>query len=292
MKRSVMSLGLALILPLAAHAQSPLQAAAQETGMRHYTAEYRMYLAGVLLSRVDLHLSLSPAAYRLSAHIAPAGIGHVLSDSHVVTTTRGRVTASGFMPERLDLAWTNDDTIKSSYMNYSQGAPVKFQSGYELPPEAQPENKVDIQAVGPGSVDPFLAMLAPIYDNELSSACNGAIRVFDGRRLATLTSEKPVPVAASAHDYVASIPLVACSVVWQPVAGYSARSMERAGDLPPIEAHFGRVADTAFAAPLDMKAETRYGNISLYAVRYFETVSALPAAFDINAYIDAETDDE
>ena len=57
--------------------------------MRHYTAEYRLYLRGVLLSVVDLHLSLSDTAYRLSAHIGPAGIGHILSDSHVVTTTKG-----------------------------------------------------------------------------------------------------------------------------------------------------------------------------------------------------------
>ena len=64
--------------------------------MRHYTAEYRLYLSGVLLSVVDLQLSLSDNAYRLSAHIGPAGIGHILSDSHVVTTTKGDIEAGHF----------------------------------------------------------------------------------------------------------------------------------------------------------------------------------------------------
>lgn len=287
--RHIFALCLALMLPLtAAQAQSN----PHDTAMRHYTAEYRLYLAGVLLSVVDLHLSLGANAYRLSAHIGPAGIGHILSDSHVVTTTKGSISGATFVPARLDLAWSNDDGIKSTYMEYNQGAPVTFHSGYKLPPEAQPKNKVDIDSVGRGSVDPFLAMLAPLRGNTLASACNGKIRVFDGRRLASLTAANPTAVAASAHDYVAPIPLVACSIVWQPIAGYSERSMTRASDLPPIEAHFGRIADTAYAAPLDMKAETRYGNISLYAVRYFEPVTVLPPPFDINDYVYDEIEDE
>lgn len=260
--------------------------------MRHYTAEYRLYLRGVLLSVVDLHLSLSDQAYRLSAHIGPAGIGHILSDSHVVTTTKGDIEDGVFLPSRLDLAWSNDDGIKSTYMDYQRGVPVKFYSGYALPPEAQPKNKVDITKVGSGSVDPFLAMLAPLRGAELATACNGEIRVFDGRRLATLTATAPQTIAASAHDYGVPIPLVSCSVIWQPVAGYSERSMARADDLPPIEAHFGRIGDTDFAAPLNMKAETRYGNISLYAARYFEPVTKLPRAFNIDDYAYDDFDEE
>ena len=260
--------------------------------MRHYTAEYRLYLSGVLLSVVDLQLSLSDNAYRLSAHIGPAGIGHILSDSHVVTTTKGDIEAGAFLPRRLDLAWSNDDGIKFTYMDYKRGVPVKFHSGYVLPPEAQPKNKVDISKVGSGSVDPFLAMLAPLHETDLATACNVEIRIFDGRRLAILTAGMPKSVAATAHDYAVSIPLVSCSVIWQPIAGYSERSMESADDLPPIEAHYGRIAETNFAAPLDMRAETRYGNISLFAKRYFEPVTELPAAFDINDYRYEEFEEE
>ena len=253
--------------------------------MRHFTAEYRLYLRGVLLSEVELQLSLSDTQYRLSAHIGPAGTGHILSDSHVVTTTKGAIEGGRFLPARLDLAWSNDEGVKGTYMDYDKGVPVKFHSGYELPPEALPKNRVDITEVGSGSVDPFLAMLAPLSDNGLDRACNGAIRVFDGRRLATLTAATPTAIDAGAHDYVVPIPLVNCNVVWQPIAGYSERSMESAADLPPIEAYFGRIADLAYAAPLDMRAETKYGNISLYAIRYFEPVDTLPAAFDIDDYL-------
>jgi hypothetical protein len=177
-------------------------------------------------------------------------------------------------------------------MVYDKGVPQRFHSGYKLPPEALPKNQVDIKTVGAGSVDPFLAMLAPLRGDDLNRACDGELRVFDGRRLATLTAAAPTPIAANAHEFVVPIPLVACSVVWQPIGGYSERSMERATDLPPIEAHYGRLADTGFAAPLDMRAETKYGNISLYAKRYFEPIAKLPAPFLMEDYLDETYDEE
>ena len=280
------------IWAMSASLVAPSFAQAQSAPLRHYTAEYRMYLSGILLSLVELHLSISDKTYRLSAHIAPAGVGHILSDSHVVTTTQGAIDRGRFVPQRLDLSWTADDEIKSSFMDYEAGVPVKFRSGYDLPPEAEPKNKVDFDSVGSGSVDPFLAMLAPIDNNELTSACEGRIRVFDGRRLTTLTAQQPEKIAAHAHEFVAPIPLVACTVIWQPVAGYSERSMARAADLPPIKAHYGRVADLDFAAPLDMRAETKYGNISLYAVRIFEQVPEAPYPFDITEMIDFDMENE
>lgn len=260
--------------------------------MRHYTAEYRIYLSGILLSIVDLQLSLSDTAYRLSAHIGPAGVGHILSDSHVITTTRGALVKGDFRPERIDLSWSSDSGVKSTYMDYENGAPLRFYSGYDLPPEAQPKIKVDITKIGSGSVDPFLAMLAPIKTAPLAQACIGKIRVFDGRRLATLTADNPQPIAVAAHDYESRIPLVKCAVEWQPIAGYSERSMARADDLPPIEAFYGRVAMTGFAAPLEMQAETRYGAISIYAKRFFEPVGRLPEPFDMADFLDDEDNED
>lgn len=260
--------------------------------MRHYTAEYRIYLSGILLSIVELQLSLSDTAYRLSAHIGPAGIGHVLSDSHVITTTRGALLKGDFRPERLDLSWSSDDGVNATYMDYENGAPLRFHSGYDLPPEAQPKTKVALSDIGSGSVDPFLAMLAPLKNAPLAQACIGQIRVFDGRRLATLTADNPMPVAVAAHEYESRIPLVKCAVEWQPIAGYSERSMARADDLPPIEAFYGRVADTGFAAPLEMQAETRYGSISIYAKRFFAPITTLPEPFIMADYLDDWAEDE
>ena len=64
------------------------------------------------------------------------------------------------MPQRLDLSWTSEDTIKSSFMDYVGGAPHKFVSGYAQPKEFRSKNPIAIETVGVGSVDPFLGLLA------------------------------------------------------------------------------------------------------------------------------------
>jgi hypothetical protein len=70
---------------------------------------------------------------------------------------------------------------------------------------------------------------------------------------------------------------VKCDVIWQPIAGYSPASLERAAEFPPVQAHFGQIADTGFAAPLDMRGRSRYGRVTAYAVRHF-TESETPLA--------------
>tara|TARA_B110000971_G_scaffold212241_1_gene241454 strand:+ start:820 stop:1689 length:870 start_codon:yes stop_codon:yes gene_type:complete len=257
---------------------------AAETPSRYFSAEYRIYAGGILLSKVELQLDLSSDEYRVSAHIAPAGLGHIASNSHVVATSYGGLDAGEFVPKHLDLSWANDEGIKSSWMRYKDGAPVEFVSGYALPPEGQSDTTVDIDSIGAGTTDPFLAMLAPLTTGKLVDACQGEQQIFDGRRHASLTLISGQELTPSEHEYPSQIAALACKVVWAPIAGYSKRSIARAAEFPPVEAHYGRIQDTQFAAPLEMRGETRYGALSIYAVRFFTETPSQAAPFDIQDY--------
>jgi hypothetical protein len=251
--------------------------------MRHYTAEYRLYVAGILIGKADIQLSLSEKNYRLSAHIKPAGAGRLAGQSHVVSTTRGSLQNGQFTPSRLDLSWTSDDIIKSSYMDYQNGAPLKFVSGYEQPDEFKSKNPVDIKTVGPGTVDPFLGMMSPLNGRPLRAACDGERRIFDGRRMAKLQPGESRHLTPREHGFDTARPAVKCQIIWQPIAGYSERSLERAAEFPPIETHFLQIADSGYAAPLNMRGRSRYGRITVYATRFFAETPTPPAAFDIAA---------
>jgi hypothetical protein len=65
------------------------------------------------------------------------------------------------------------------------------------------------------------------------------------------------------------------------VAGYSEASLERAAEFPPVRAHFGQIGDIGFAAPLDLRGKSRYGRVTVYAVRYFTETMTPFGAFDI-----------
>ncbi len=269
---------LRLVLPLLCLAALPVAALAET---RHFTAEYRLYVSGLLIGKSFVHLSLSEADYRLSAHIKPAGAGRLVGNSHVVSTTQGKIKDGDFMPERLDLSWTSDEKIKSSHMDYKNGAPLKFVSGYQQPDEFKSKNPVDIKSIGPGSVDPFLGMLSPLNGKPLKNACSGNRRIFDGRRLAQLSPGESLHLTAREHGFDTPRPAVKCNIIWQPIAGYSERSLDRSAEFPPIETHFFRIADTEFAAPMNMRGRARYGRVTIYAVQYFTESDVPPQAFDI-----------
>ena len=248
---------------------------------RYFEAEYRLYVSGLLIGKANVRLAISPDNYLLSAHIRPAGFGRIAGQSHVVSTTRGTLRDGNLMPKRLDLSWTSEDTIKSSYMDYIDGAPHKFVSGYAQPEEFRSKNPIAIENVGVGSVDPFLGLLSPLNGRPLRAACDGTKRIFDGRRLATLTAQDAQFVPPFEHDFPQRRPAVKCSILWQPVAGYSEASLERAAEFPPVSAHFGQIGDIGFAAPLDMRGKSRYGRVTIYAVRYFTETMTPFLPFDI-----------
>ena len=268
-----------MLVPLAARAD-----------WRYFDAEYRIYAAGILFAKVELQLDVSETDYRLSAHIAPALIGRLASNTHVIVETRGRFNNGAFVPQKLDLNWVRERQIKTTYMRYQNGAPTEFVSAYQPSDEQLPVVPVNILEVGSGTLDPFTARLLPISSGGLNRACDDDIQLFDGRRRAALQLVDPTPVAAAAHDYPARIDALACSVLWTPIAGYSKAALERAADLPPVKTHYGRIADTPLAAPLEMRGRSKYGNISIYAVRFFtESDTALPA-FNIADYVPPASD--
>jgi hypothetical protein len=269
------------ILAAFASTHSATQSAIAAENARYFSAEYRLYVSGLLIGKADVHLSLAPQKYVLSAHMRPAGFGRLAGQSHVVSTTGGTLQDGAFVPQRLDLSWNRDEIIKSSHMDYRDGVPIKFQSGYAQPDEFKSKNPIALEDVGAGSVDPFLGLLSALQGRPLRAACAGTKRIFDGRRLAILKAENIEFLQPFKHDFPTRRPAVKCDISWQPIGGYSEASLERAADFPPVQAHFAQIADTGFAAPLDMRGRSRYGRVTVYAVRHFTETATPLAPFDM-----------
>lgn len=255
---------------------------------RYFDAEYRIYVAGILVGRVDVQLDLSETDYRLSAHIAPAAIGWLASRNHVVATTSGRVVEAGFEPQKLDLNWVSDDTLKTTFMRYENGRPVEFASDYQPEGEQLPLQPVVMSEVGGGTLDPFTAMLLPLGNGLLVNGCDNDIQIYDGRRRTSLALIQPRIVPQTTHDYPARLTALACTISWSALGGYSKESMARIADFPPLEAHYGRITGTNYAAPLEIRGRTRFGSASIYAVRFFTERAEPPQHFDITDYLSPE----
>lgn len=258
---------------------------AAQAAMRYFDAEYRIYAAGIFFARVEVQLEFDVDSYRLSAHIAPAALGRLAANTHAIATTYGRLAGGRFEPERLDLNWVRDEQVKGSFMRYRNGVPIEFVSGYKPQADQLPLVPVKLSEVGSGTVDPFTAMLLPLRKDPLVDGCSEDIEIFDGRRRAKLELTDPTIVPKTAHDYPARLTALSCTILWTPIAGYSKAALERAADFPPVETHYSRISDSDLAAPQEMRGRSRYGSISIYAVRFFTERAAPRKRFNIRDFL-------
>ena len=275
-----------LALTIGGQAQAQQQGRQQgETTKRFFDAEYRIYAAGILFARANVQLEFDADNYRLSAHIAPAALGRLAANTHAIATTYGQLRGGGLQPEKLDLNWVRDGQVKTTKMRYRNGKPVSFKSAYQPTHEQMPLVPVKLSEVGSGTVDPFTAMLLPLRQQPLVDGCNDDIEIFDGRRRATLQLTTPRIVPTPTHDYPARLTALACTILWTPIAGYSKAALDRAADFPPVETFYSRISDSQLAAPQEMRGRSRFGTISIYAVRFFTERAAPMPRFDIRQFL-------
>ena len=83
---------------------------------RYFEAEYRLYVSGLLIGKANVRLAISPDNYLLSAIFARPVSG-ALPDK-AMSFLHARTSLMELTPQRLDLSWTSEDTIKSSYLDY------------------------------------------------------------------------------------------------------------------------------------------------------------------------------
>jgi len=243
--------------------------AASATGEQNYHAQYKAYVSGLKIANIDVQFKLPVGGYHLSANAQAAGVGRLFSSSSAESHSFGQITNGQLEPVGVSIAWKQSDEIRKSEISYTNGAPSGFYSDYALPPERQPKTPVALETVGRGTNDPFLAMLGQISDDDLSSVCRLPKRLFDGRRLANLRPQKMQLIAADEHGLDVAGPVVKCETKWLPVAGYSEKSMQNAGEFDTVSIYFARIAGTDYAAPVKAVTSTRYGRFTVIADKFF-----------------------
>lgn len=236
---------------------------------RHFEATYELFLRGILFGRADLRVDISEADIRLNAHVQSAGIAKIVSGRHFASSASARRENGLLVPTRLDTQWIADNEVKKTWLDYADGVPIEFVSGYVPPPDEQRAEPVAFDIVGTGSQNPFLTLLAPLRDKTLASVCARNIKLFDGRRLARLSSTEADGLPVGTPPYPFDAPVQACSVSWQPLGGYSSRSLARAEEFKPVNTFWAQLGDTDFAAPVEINGKTRFGALSVRATAFF-----------------------
>ena len=167
---------------------------------RYFKAEYELYLRGILFGRVDLRADISDSDISLSAHVTSAGIARLFSTTHFASSATARHAEGALVPIALQAQWISDN-VETTRLSYANGAPVDFEFGHVPPPDSEQVAPVSFDMAGSDTLNPFLALLAPLANNRLETLCRGETKLFDGRRLARLTASSSANLPVGAHDF-------------------------------------------------------------------------------------------
>jgi hypothetical protein len=193
---------LLLALAPAAHATEAVEA--------HYVAR----VAGLRVMTIDVHATIGPEAYRISARARSAGLATLATRFDQTATAEGAVTDAGIRPFRFraEGAWQGETRRVDLVLAES---PPRV----ALDPPEVPEREPVPPTLARGGVDTLTALLA--VSRQVSRlgtrGCDLDVTVFDGRRLKRIILTPAGEGRVSGHPGVTA---VRCHVEGRQLAGF------------------------------------------------------------------------
>ena len=167
----IRSLFALLLLPVVARA---------ETATAHYAA----YAAGLNVLVMDARFDISPGDYRLQLDYRTTGTFGLFVRSQQSTVVQGGLVAGKAAPLRFSSSGVLRGEPRLTEIDYRDGQPLVRQL---VPPNDKERESVP-DADRRGTIDTLSAMAQLISQVTRTGRCDGTVRTFDGRRLASLRS--------------------------------------------------------------------------------------------------------
>jgi hypothetical protein len=233
-------------------------------------AHFAISMIGVSIGQISWTAEFGAAEYTTSASGKASGALSMLVKGEGRVATRGTVGSDALMPAFFSSHVTDDDGDIRLQMSLENGA-VKTLRSNEPPPKGNDRIAVT-EADRRNVADPLSAMLmvAPPGENGLAPEhCDRELAVFDGQRRYDLTlSFKRLDKMKVKHGYAG--PVMVCSVMLKPIAGYRADSMlvKYVAGRRGMEIWFAPVAGTSIIAPARLLMPTLIGTLEIEADRF------------------------
>jgi hypothetical protein len=239
-------------------------------------AHYTIAMTGVTIGEIVWLVDIGDTTYTTTASGKASGVLSKLVNGQGAVAAHGTIAADRLNPSSFTSTITDDDGTITSQITFTNG--VATETVVPQPPartDRVPVTEADRRSVA----DPLSAVLMPAQlngDTMAASDCNRTLKVFDGRRRYNLAlSYNRMDNVKIERGY--SGPVLVCSVVLQPIAGYRTDSMivKYVANQRNMELWFAPIAGTSVEAPVRVLMPTLIGTLRIQADQ-FEAVAAPP----------------
>jgi len=242
-------------------------------------AHYTISMTGVTIGQITWRIDIGDTLYATTATGKASGVLSALMNGEGSVTAKGNVVADRLDPTSFASAITDEDGAIKLEMTFADGiASEQITPQPPVHPDRLPVTDADRRGVS----DPLSAVLivTKLGGGTLAASdCNRTLKIFDGRRRYNLA------LAYGHMDKVTiergySGPILVCSVVLQPIAGYRADSMivKYVAGRRNMELWFAPIAGTSVIAPIRVLMPTLIGTLKIQADKFEATAAALTPA--------------
>jgi Protein of unknown function (DUF3108) len=255
-----------------------VMATAVARGQGRLTAHYALSMTGVPIGELVWLVDIGGKLYSTSAAGKANRVLSALVNGEGSVETHGSVGNGRMTPSKFVSHIVDDDGDTTLQVSFENG--VAKQTTLQGPPP-KPDRLPVTDANLRGVSDPLTAMLVSAKNAGVTLAaanCDRILQIFDGRRRYNLTlSYLRTDTFKTAHGY--SGPVLVCSVVLQPIAGYKRDSLlvKYVAGRRDMELWFAPIAGTATMAPIQVSMPTLVGTLKIVASE-FDTTATKPAA--------------
>jgi hypothetical protein len=242
-------------------------------------AHYTISMTGVSIGEIAWRIEIGETLYSTSASGNASGVLSVLMSGEGAVAAKGSLAADRLNPSSYTSTITDDDGTITLQMTFADGVATET-----ITP--QPPVHADRVPIADndrrGVADPLSAVLLPakLGGGALAASdCNRTLKIYDGRRRYDLAlAYGRIDKITVARGY--SGPILVCSVVLQPIAGYRADSMivKYVAGRRNMELWFAPIAGTSIIAPVRVQMPTLIGTLKIQADQFeAAAVAPLPA---------------
>ncbi|HWY60899.1 MAG TPA: DUF3108 domain-containing protein [Rhizomicrobium sp.] len=225
-----------------------------------------LYAGGISFGKMDLDTTLRGTEYRSVANFQTSGMVNAFWQSEIQATSTGKIGPKILQPGLYDSFDINRTGRKQEVsLTYENGLPrlyadpVYSTNGYEVKEDDQKN-----------TLDPLSALTFIVSGvaADAGNPCSLTAPVFDGRRRYNIemTKVKDTDIKMDNGLYAGKASL--CQIKYRALAGMRPNVMKANQSFPAINAwvvNYSGAAGHAFAVPVKVWADTKYGQLSVVA---------------------------
>lgn len=182
-----------------------------------FDVHYVAYAAGFRVLDITGSISLDARGYKVDLDFRTVGLFGLLVDGSSHTTARGVWQGAATVPALYDSRGRWDGQVRQTTIDYQDGQPVIR----ALLPANDREREPVAAALQANTLDSLSAMAALLRVVQTTGSCDGAARIFDGRRLSQIwvRTGGPEVLPASARSMFQG-PTLRCDFEGRLLAGF------------------------------------------------------------------------